>query len=93
MIHKSETPGLRIVQRAQLAVMAKQNKLRNGFRLEGIEKQTERRRNGEVRLAPAGTGALSLTLDPMAHLDQERLSAQMEEGITGPYVPDVWEVD
>lgn len=71
---------------AQLAVMAKQNKLRNGFRLGGIERQTERRRNREVRHAPAGTGALTLTLDPMACLDQERFSDQMDEGTTGPYV-------
>ncbi|ROL53631.1 hypothetical protein DPX16_4403 [Anabarilius grahami] len=68
------------------AVMAKQNKLRNGFSLGGIERQTERRRNREVRHAPAGTGALTLTLDPTARLDQGRFSAQMDEGITGPYV-------
>ncbi len=68
---------------AQLAMMAKQNKLRNGFRLGGIERQTERRRNREVRHAPAGTGALTLTLDPTARLDQERYSAQMDEGTTG----------
>lgn len=32
---------------AQLAVMAKKNKIRNGFRLGGIERQTERPRNRE----------------------------------------------
>lgn len=56
---------------AQLAVMAKQNKLRKR----------------EVQHAPAGTGALThLNLDSMAHLDQERFSALMDEGTTGPYV-------
>lgn len=48
--------------------------------------QTARRRNGEVRHAPAGTGVVTLTLDPAVRLDQERFSAQMDKGIAGPYI-------